>query len=214
MHAEFWLSRWEEGRTGFHREDVHADLIRFEDRFLGDGPHRVLVPLCGKTLDLAWLASRGHTVVGVELSPVAAAALFEQAGLTPTKTEDGPFTRWTAGSITILQGDVFEATPERVGPIDRIWDRAAIVALDPPRRERYAATVRALLPSGGLILQNAFAYDQSQMDGPPFAVPEDEIAAHYAGWDRTLLLRENPIEGKFAERGIVIEISRYLLRKP
>ena len=28
----------------------------------------VLVPLCGKSLDLVWLAEQGHAVIGVELA--------------------------------------------------------------------------------------------------------------------------------------------------
>ncbi len=32
---------------------------------------RVLVPLCGKTPDLLWLAEQGNEIVGVELSEIA-----------------------------------------------------------------------------------------------------------------------------------------------
>lgn len=214
MHSDFWLSRWREGRTGFHRDVVHEDLIRFADRFLGDGPHRVLVPLCGKTLDLHWLAAQGHEAVGIELSPIAAEAVFEGKHGVEEDTL-GPFVRRRSGRLTVLQGDVFDATPELLGPIDRVWDRAAVVALDPGRRQRYAVTISALLRPGGLLLQNAFEYDQEKMDGPPFSVSTHELAALYAGWPREELLREALTEGKFKERGLdSFVVTRSLFTRP
>jgi hypothetical protein len=38
--------------------------------------HRVWVPLCGKSVDVTWLAVSGHRVLGVELSGVAIDLLF------------------------------------------------------------------------------------------------------------------------------------------
>ncbi len=215
MDPQFWLSRWQEGRTGFHGATVHADLVRFEDRFLSGGPHRVLVPLCGSTLDLTWLAERGHDVVGIELSPLAVEAIFETAGTPATRDTLGPFDRFVAGRLTVLRGDVFGATPELLGTFDRVWDRAAIVALDQPRRVRYASTIRALMSPGAVLLQNAFRYEEGRMEPPPFSVSEEELDGHYAGWPRELLLRETLTDGKFVERGLdSFEISRYQLVKP
>jgi thiopurine S-methyltransferase len=179
MDPEFWKAKWRAGQIGFHQPEVHADLLRFGEAVV-DGAG-VLVPLCGKSVDLPWLAARTPTV-GVELSELACAQLFEEHGLTPSVDQDGPFVRWRAGDLVVLQGDVFDLTPARLPfPVDRVWDRAALVALDPGRRRRYAAHLRALLPPGGRLLLNAFAYDPAVMDGPPHAVDEDEIAALFAG---------------------------------
>ena len=153
--------------------------------------------------------------MGIELSPLAVAAVFQAWGTPATRDTLGPFARFRAGRLTVLLGDFFGATPELLGAFDRVWDRAAIVALDAPRRGRYAATIDALLRPGGVLLQNAFSYDQPKMEGPPFSVSEDELAKHYATWPRELLLREALTEGNFAERGLdVFEISRYLMVKP
>lgn len=215
MHAEFWLSRWQEGKIGFHGDAVHADLLSFGEGFLAGGPHRVLVPLCGKTVDLAWLAAQGHDVVGVELSPIAAESVFAAAGLEPVVDTVGPFTRRSAGGLAILQGDVFAATPELLGPFDRVWDRAAIVAITADQRRRYAATIAALLRPGGVLLQNAFAYDQVLMDGPPFSVTADELGACYPGWSREHLRSERRTEGKFTERGLPhFDVSSYRITRP
>ena len=66
MRPESWLERWQEGRIGFHRADENPRLVQHHQRVLGD-TIRVLVPLCGKSVDLEWLVVRGHEVVGIEL---------------------------------------------------------------------------------------------------------------------------------------------------
>ena len=184
MEPQFWLDRWSIGRTGFHSEEVHPDLLANEAHLAGDGPQRVLVPLCGMSVDLAWFASRGDEVVGIDLAPQAAEAVMGEA---PTD-ELGPYRRQRRGGLTYLVGDLFDATPELIGSFDRIWDRAAMVALDAPRRERYAGLLRRLLRPGGKLLLNFFQYDTSRMDGPPFAVEEAEVRRLY--------------DGKFRERGL------------
>ncbi len=48
----------------------------------------ILVPLCGKSLDLHWLYQHGHSVVGVELSGLAAKQFFEENGIQYTSEGD------------------------------------------------------------------------------------------------------------------------------
>jgi thiopurine S-methyltransferase len=76
MEADFWHERWRLGQIGFHQPDHHPALDRWWAR-LGIPPRgRVLVPLCGRSLDMVWLARHGHPVLGVELSPIAAAGFL------------------------------------------------------------------------------------------------------------------------------------------
>ena len=98
MEPQFWLDRWSIGRTGFHSEEVHPDLLANEAHLAGDGPQRVLVPLCGMSVDLAWFASRGDEVVGIDLAPQAAEAVMGEA---PTD-ELGPYRRQRRGGLTYL----------------------------------------------------------------------------------------------------------------
>jgi len=184
---EFWTQVWLGGRTGFHRDAVHPDLPEYAARFLGGAPRRVLVPLCGKSLDLVWLRDHGHEVVGVEIVEHALEAFCEEQGL-GAEEHSGPHGRvLRSQGLTLVCADFFAIGPEDVGPVDRIWDRAALVALPPERRIDYAAQERRLLAPGGRILLNAFEYDPSQMSGPPFSVPRDEVAALYPGTTATLL---------------------------
>ncbi|MCB9526156.1 MAG: thiopurine S-methyltransferase [Myxococcales bacterium] len=181
---ERWLKSWQEGRIGFHRDEVHPDLIRHEAEFLGGGPHRVLVPLAGKTVDLAWLASRGHQVTAVELSPLAAQAFHREQGIDAVPQAAGDHELWRSQNLDYLVGDCFHLQRPAAGPFTRVWDRAAMVALDPERRARYLAHLRYLAP-GAQILLNVLTYPEGAREGPPHSIPPSEVLAAYP--DATLL---------------------------
>ena len=216
MKPSFWLEKWAAAQTGFHMDQPHPDLVAQADAVFAGGPHRVLIPLCGKSHDLAWLAGRGHTVVGVELARTAVEQfLAEHQRQAHVHEEEGRL-RFESGNVTVHCTDVLTLAPADVGSFDRIWDRAAMVALDPARREAYVRVLRALLRPGGRILLNAFTYDQSQMAGPPHSVPEDEIRERYAGWTVEVLRRGETItEGKFRDRGVTAwREDLYCITKP
>ena len=68
MEPDFWHERWARDEIGFHQHDFNAHMQAFVGRLgLGPGGH-IFVPLCGKSLDLLWLARRGYRVTGVEIS--------------------------------------------------------------------------------------------------------------------------------------------------
>ncbi len=178
MEPGFWIERWAEGRIGFHEGRPNQYLERHAARLAG--ARRVLVPLCGKAVDLAYLASRGHEVVGVELVEDAVRAFFAEQAVTPAVQRRGAFVEYAADGITILAGDMFATTRELIGPIDGFYDRAALIALPPALRARYVPHVRGLVRAApGLVI--TLEYEQALMDGPPFAVFEDELRVLYAG---------------------------------
>jgi thiopurine S-methyltransferase len=172
MDAQFWRDRWAEGKTAFHEGKPNELLETYAGR-LG-APGRVLVPLCGKTVDLAYLAGLGHTVIGIELVEDAARQFF--VGASPEITPRRGHVEYRAGAISILVGDFFAATPELIGAIDAVYDRAALIALPPELRPHYAAHVRVLAPGARDLLITP-EYEQSRMGGPPFSVEEPEVRA-------------------------------------
>jgi thiopurine S-methyltransferase len=139
----------------------------------------VLVPLCGKSEDLAYLAAHGHEVIGVELVETAVREFFAEHDITPHVEDRGPFVAFTAGAITVLAGDFFATTPELVGHVDSIYDRAALIALPPPLRARYVPQLRTIAPRAERILLVTLEYPEGTMDGPPFSVDEAEVRALY-----------------------------------
>ncbi|MGK7294893.1 MAG: thiopurine S-methyltransferase [Candidatus Wenzhouxiangella sp. M2_3B_020] len=173
MDRDFWQQRWQRNEIGFHRDDIHPALERHWAGIARDSSQAVLVPLCGKSLDLHWLAERGHAVVGIELAEPAVAAFFDEAGLQPRVDEVGSLRRWRWGRIEIYQGDFFHFRPDR--SFELLYDRAALIALPPEMRPEYLRHLDSLLarPSEGLLI--TLEYPQDCMDGPPFSVMGDEL---------------------------------------
>ncbi len=205
MQAEFWLQRWREGRIGFHRDAPMPLLVQHWPALALDRGSRVLVPLCGKTLDMAWLAGRGHRVLGVELSPLAIGQFFDGQGLVPEKHETATGVHHVAGNIEIIQGDVFGLDDATLAGCDAVYDRAAIIALPPAMRERYARDVYARLPAGCRTLMITLEYPQHEMDGPPFSVGPDDVRALFDGaWQVDLLERRDILasQPKFQQDGV------------
>lgn len=179
MDAEFWHERWRAGQIGFHRTEVNP-WLEHELPGLGLAPgSRVLVPLCGKSLDLGWLAEQGLRPVGVELSPVACAALFEERGVTPTRDQAAGLDRWSGDGIELYCCDFLDRALTTVGPFAALWDRAALIALPREMRPDYVAQCARLLEPGARGLLVSLTYDPQEMDGPPFSVPADEVRSLY-----------------------------------
>ena len=175
MTPDFWHERWQRGETGWHLDEINLHLQAHWPR-LGVGHRgRVLVPLCGKSMDLLWLASQGHRVLGVELSPIAVEALFRDQGLTPEVTEESPFRRYRMDEIEVLCGDFFDLSPAHLGGVEAVYDRASLIAFPPETRGRYARHLMEVLAPAARVLLVTLDYDQEQMAGPPFAVISAEV---------------------------------------
>jgi len=202
MEIDFWAQRWKEGRIGFHEGRTNAFLARHAGH-LGEPPRRVLVPLCGKAEDMAFLAGRGHAVVGIEAIEDAVQAFFREHELEPAIRElDGNVRAYSSGRVTLLVGDVFACTRAHVGEVDALYDRAALVALPADVRPRYVAHLRGLLAPRSRGLLVTFDYDQSKFEPPPFAVSEEEVRRHYAGASVTVV-DQAPLDGpRFRAAGV------------
>jgi thiopurine S-methyltransferase len=186
MEAAFWHERWARNEIAWHEKTAHPLLDRHFHRLRLPVGARVFVPLCGKTRDIAWLLQAGFRVAGVELSRLAIDQLFAELGVTPVITDHGPLLRYSAEGLDVFVGDLFELSPALLGPVAATYDRAALVALPPALRERYAARLQALTAQAPQLLI-CFDYEQHRMAGPPHAVPAAEVFRHY-GHHYTLTL--------------------------
>jgi thiopurine S-methyltransferase len=140
----------------------------------------VLVPLCGKSLDLIWLRERGHFVVGVELSAVALESLCMECGIPARRRILDDFDVYEAPSLQLYRGDFFLLTSTLLGSVSAIYDRAALIAWPPEERAAYVAHITALTPPGTQTLLITMEYPQTQMQGPPFSVTADDVDRLYA----------------------------------
>jgi thiopurine S-methyltransferase len=181
LRPDFWHKRWQIGQIGFHQAAVDRHLEKYwPDLGLARGS-RVFVPLCGKSLDLLWLQERHESVTGVELSAVALESFCMEHGVPARRRVLEHFDLYEASKLRLYRGDFFALTPELLGPVSAVFDRAALISWAPELRAAYVARIAALTKPGTQTLLVTVEYTQSQMAGPPFSVSPDEVDRLYAG---------------------------------
>ncbi|PIR21685.1 MAG: thiopurine S-methyltransferase [Deltaproteobacteria bacterium CG11_big_fil_rev_8_21_14_0_20_45_16] len=175
-YHEFWLERWNSEDTPWHQEKPEELLLK---HFSASRGARVLVPLCGKSLDMLWLSHQGYQVVGIELSELAGKSFFKDHNLEFQKISRPPFKMLKTEKIEIFCGDFFELSPEILGPIDAIYDRAALIALKPELRESYIKILKRLVQkSNPAKFEWLLIGRQNQvrdLEGPPYDLSEDDL---------------------------------------
>jgi thiopurine S-methyltransferase len=216
MEHEFWLKRWKTQDIGFHQPQLDPALDKFWSRLAVPAGARVFVPLCGKSLDMQWLAERGHAVVGAELSEQAVDEFFAERDLVPNVRREGGFIVKTSGPYEIWVGDFFALPPSAVAGVAGIYDRAALVALPADMQRRYADKLKALLPTAPILLIT-IDYDQREMDGPPFATSPKMIDDLFLDrYERVDLVSKDVLAGhpRFQQRGLTALTGAVFLLRP
>ena len=203
-----WEVNWSSGRysvpgQGFHQETVHPLLEKFSTPHLNLAPtDKVLVPLCGKSVDMLYFAQQGLSVTGLEAIPRAIhefgtivhghSLVAEKVVVHGNATQH----RWNmeeTGDVCIVEGDAIEFKTGDQGPMDAIWDRGAVVALRPEDRCAYVAMCANAIKSGGRVLLCVVEHDllKPSMDedqnstttaapyGPPYSFTADDVVALY-----------------------------------
>ncbi|PHS40175.1 MAG: thiopurine S-methyltransferase [Robiginitomaculum sp.] len=186
---QFWHDKWQSGKLGFHLEDTNAALVKYWPKLDIDAHCQVLVPLCGKSLDMLWLRQQGHEILGIELSPVAAKEFFEENNIEYAASKCGEFQNYASEGYSIMVGDIFNLTKSETANINAVYDRAALIALPPPMQKTYVAHLRNILPPDTQILLITLEYDPSELDGPPFSIPEPYVQALFGHWCHITLLQ-------------------------
>ena len=228
MQPEFWLERWHNGETGLHQEQWNP----YRRYFYGEkgAPQekrhalKIFVPLCGKSVDILWLAKNGYEVLGVECSEIAVKDFFEAQQLEYQLVEGKPFNRYIAEAsegqarIELWQGDFFDLVKADIVGITDIYDRASMIALPEAMRLDYFNKMLELQCDGMRTLLITLTYPQDEMNGPPFSVLEEEINELYgADFKIDKLLGKDILvdEPKFQQRGLtsLYETAYKLTRK-
>lgn len=194
MDHNFWHERWESGRIGFHEGRPNPLLVEHFAKLSVPVGGRVFLPLSGKTLDIDWLLARGFRVAGAELSEIAVREVFERLGVSPEIEEIGDLKRYRGPALDLFAGDIFALTPALLGPVNAVFDRAALVALPDTMRGRYTAHLASLTKSAPQLLF-CFEYDQEILEGPPFSISATEVAAHYAELYEISQVERHVLEG-------------------
>lgn len=213
MDAEFWHGVWERNSIGFHQDEVHPFLANQLASLISKDDKHVFVPLCGKSLDMVWLAER-MTVTGCELSEIACKDFFEEKNLPANISMQGSFARYAFEDITLYQGDFFqlEATQIRTehGKVDWVFDRAALIALPPQMQQQYVDHLMTFVEQGTRLFLVTLEFPAEEMSGPPFPVHQSDVHTLFKGFNIEEVA-EHSLKGKqFARR--VFDVSSLVER--
>lgn len=194
MDVHFWHKKWENNEIAFHRSTPNPLLVdHIEVLSLPEGSV-IFIPLCGKTLDIAWLLANGYRVTGVELVESAIEQLFAELAMVPKISSVGEIKHYSAKNIDIYVGNIFAVSQKILGSIDAVYDRAALVALPEDLRRRYTAHLIDITNKSPQLLI-AYHYDQNLVQGPPFSISNDEVSQHYKKSYNLTLIESSAVEG-------------------
>ncbi|AOY44492.1 MULTISPECIES: thiopurine S-methyltransferase [unclassified Psychrobacter] len=202
MNPEFWHKRWQEKRIGFNQSDVNPLLVNYFDQLDLSTGSRIFVPLCGKSIDMVWLAAQGYDVVGVELVETAVQAFFAEQNIQPIVSQhvENPDIKCYQGqlvdgdeqrTITLWAADIFALTSTDLGTIDAIYDKAALIALPADMRPDYSEQIRKVSDNAPQLLIT-LNYDQSKKDGPPFSINHEQVQQYYGSHYQICKLASEP----------------------
>jgi len=205
MDPDFWHARWRDDAIAFHKPHVNQYLEKYVDRLALAEGGEVLVPLCGKSVDMRWLAQRGYRVTGVELSEIAVCDFFAEQAMAATSHREGAFEVTQGAGIRLLCGDFFDLETTHTAGVAAVYDRAALIALPAETRALYADRLLDRVAATAPILLLTLEYPAGEIEGPPFSVDETEVRALFAGRrriERLESLDRLAEERALAERGL------------
>ena len=209
--GERWRNLWNrdknERKLLFHQSQPNEQLTRYLHRLAKSSndtknkKKRVLVPLCGKTKDMVYLASNGFDADGVEIVDTAIQELAEDEEfvwdrIVSTSDFIEYKKRFSTGDLSIFQGDflLFDKLQGEEEIYDLGFDRASLVAMQPVLREKYAEVMSKLCKEQLLV---TLEYPQEQKQGPPFSVSREEVKRLYEKDYEIELLERNYLLDKY-----------------
>ena len=175
-----WLERWRKGTTGWHRSDINPQLIENINQLVEARSQKIFVPLCGASLDMKYLIDHGFHVLGVELSSLAIDRFFNENQIEYKVSKVGDFDLYQGKNIDIYCGDFFKLKRDYLDEVSYIYDRAALIALNPDLQKKYVGHLKEILPNGSKILLLTMFYPENEMEGPPFSVGDDNVEDLFA----------------------------------
>ena len=170
-----WLERWRKGTTGWHRSDINPQLIENINHLSEARTQKIFVPLCGASLDMKYLVDQGFHVVGVELSSLAIDRFFNENQIEYKVSKVEEFDLYQGKNIEIYCGDFFKLKKDYLYDASCVYDRAALIALNPDLQKKYVGHLKEILPNSAKILLLTMFYPQNEMEGPPFSVGDNNV---------------------------------------
>ena len=169
---EFWKGKWK-GTTlpAFHNIQISEAVKTFGKYFTPNS--EVLIPLCGKSVDLIHLSKKVLTVTGIEFVQTAIDQFFTENNLEPTIQNE----RYVNSNIEIVNHDIFTLDLNKA--FDLVLDRAALIALPKADRIKYSKVINQHLKPNGIVILTTIDIPKEKDNGPPFYVSSEEVKELY-----------------------------------
>jgi thiopurine S-methyltransferase len=203
MEKEYWLKKWQSNDIAFHELKITPDLIAYLPKLNLHKGNYILVPLCGKTKDMLWLADQGFHVVGIELSSIACSDFFTELNVTPQITKQAKFTKYEYSNIELLCGDLFDLSNSDLPTIHAVYDCKALIALPSNIRKKYVDHLIYCLGTDIKIILLT-RETSCKVIPPPYSVDDTEINLLYGHY----FSRVNQIK-----RASISDIHERLIKK-
>ena len=197
---EYWENRWITNQTGWHRSVYNDLMVKYWPELGIPTDSKVLVPLCGKSLDMLWLAEKGHAIVGIEFTRVAVERFLSENNLEHTIVKHPSYIEFSSERFTILNGNIL-AIPSDLIQAEAWYDRAAMIAINPDLREDYVSQIRQQTKVGAVGLLITYSYPQEEMEGPPFSLNNGDVFQLFQDGFRVECLETIELEDE-KERGL------------
>jgi SAM-dependent methyltransferase len=158
-----WEQRYQSGDMPWEKGAPSPGLVDFLAARPKLARGSVLVPGCGTGHDARVWAGTGFAVTGCDIAPSAMRLAAEK-------------TRAAGLAAEFILGDFLRDLPPRL--FDWVFEHTLFCAIDPARRDDYAAAVlRWLKPGGDYLSVNYMIPDR---EGPPFGANRAEILARFS----------------------------------
>lgn len=225
--VKYWQQRYDTGDTYWMHTEAAAMLVKYYSRLNPEGQARkMLIPLCGKTLDLEWLSNQGvPLVVGVDCLLSVLKEVCARSNRTwTTKSVSGEggsdFTllERSDGKMKLFSGDILQFSPEVEGTFDAMWERGSLIILPPKDVKKYVKLLKRLLIPGGRILLESIEFDKDAIDPsttdfmpfPPFPYFLKDIKSLFEAERSVEFFESCPAKWKYGKQ---TDLVYYLITK-
>lgn len=185
---KFWHQAWEDGRTRFHLSEYNTNLVKFFPSYSFKQKNSCLVPLCGKTLDMHFLADHFENVVGVDIVKMPLEQFFSDHQI---NSHEEPKNKSINGrNITLYERDFLNDNLAELKQFDFIYDRASLVAIEPKLRPKYVQQIKNFFHQD-TILHLATFEREIHGGGPPYDLTPDEVREYFNDFNIEMLIDES-----------------------
>lgn len=173
---QFWQDSYRNGRIAWDLGYPTPVFARLAQSGVYP-PGKMIVLGAGRGHDARLFAHHGFEVLAVDFATEAVSAMH--------------LLNDPAHPVQVLQADMFKLPAAMNGRFDYILEYVCFCAIDPTRRDEFAALAARLLKPDGLYITLAFPIGH-RSGGPPFVIQPDAVIELFAEHGFSLHHREFP----------------------